>query len=1046
MANTEGMSDEALEALFGEEPTMSSLRLNRRMDLPMGDRPAAKVVRFSKNRDGGGGGGTIDDRAAVTSSISSSTPPETVCPPPTAPIVMGNIVERRPRRSPARTRQQRVPNHHQTCSTTSSTITRGEEQSMSGRCSRFSAMAQKTGFPSVLEPPLGSLVKNRQRPLQVPGTNPPSSTWSSHETTISKATAANTSTKTILSRTTKSPALMRSAVDAGTSTVNTVSSEAERMLSEMSLDEIQENIRDLHSQLSPTMIAFLQQRGQQKSKLMNPSQANPPPPPPVMHCIPSQSPIPEICIGLPEADEGRPNRSHETFLQPPITQHNHYNMVDEDCDEKDRLAKLLSSIQSYEEMDAVIAQEGVMGLELGRDLPTNVDDQFLIACDLLRSTVRRQNVWAARFVHQRVEEELLRQQRQQHSQKDHSVQSSSTFQVNTSWSFPTLLPVSLRCLLDVPSSSPVGRLLQTYALQSLHTLLQLLLSETDYQMIDTTDTEACSCSPSVASLLYQEYFLDDAVPTASYQYAECALQPLCLDGDTTVAYSTAASTTSAQKDGVAFLKDPLWTLLSQMRIIPRVSQLLLGSLPMPREAILATCGILSLIAQRSPGAASAIARHPSLIANLTEIAISVSLDADMALSMLLLQCTLTRQSRAAAEVLTVPLELIVPPTPLKLQRWVVIQWRSRLRYGLSLQNLEAMLTLAARHFALAPHAEDSLAPDFFSALSVVLHCIQVCRTTTPTETGSSTVIDRSLLEQAAMWLPSTKRQAFGYLSNLRNDPSRILGLSSHNTGLKSLHLYAAVFQFLDSWIRLNVMQHGRALEWSEFKFDDMSEKEEQECLATILVCLQAPEVQAIFCSILQTCLLVDLSLSTSGSKTELTFEAVSCAFVKSILDLATNVATSTAIDEFSSPSVAIVRSIRGIIISTLRRCVTNAEGVESIVTRCASSARSRVSWLNLTHTSLVRFLASLGHDQCDDGLATLVLLAVVGRLDAGDESLATYLFSCDRLLESQSFLEVCIHPLCRLSLFESYVFRQMHVTNLIIVSNYGMVWAYHQID
>jgi hypothetical protein len=203
--------------------------------------------------------------------------------------------------------------------------------------------------------------------------------------------------------------------------------------------------------------------------------------------------------------------------------------------------------------------------------------------------------------------------------------------------------------------------------------------------------------------IYQEYFMDDAVPTPPFGtcYPSISAQPLAstLDGDA-VAYSTTSSSTSAQQDGEMFTKDPMWTLLTRMRILPRLAQLLSsvgGKINLPDEAIVAICGILSMLSVRSVGAASAISQHSIILASVLKIAALPPtyegdpqylrcLNARVALPAVIFMCTLARQSRMAAA--TLPIDSILPPVLAmsveteedhKLQKWSLILWRTMLR-------------------------------------------------------------------------------------------------------------------------------------------------------------------------------------------------------------------------------------------------------------------------------------------------------------------------------------------------------------------------------
>jgi hypothetical protein len=300
----------------------------------------------------------------------------------------------------------------------------------------------------------------------------------------------------------------------------------------------------------------------------------------------------------------------------------------------------------------------------------------------LRSTSSRQTVWAARIVCQHLESDVM---------------AGRLFSVggHESWPYPKVLVVSLRCLLDVPISQTNGLILHMYVLRSLYAFLRLRV-HADH-VVDV------SCSSETPASIYQEYFMNDAVPTPPFGtcYPSILAQPLAsIDDGDAIAYSTASSSTSVQQDGEAFAKDPLWTLLTRMRILPRLADLLSSSgdsINLPDESILAICGILSMLSMRSIGAASIISQHPVILSSLLRIAAlpptdevdsqySGCLNTRVALPVVIFMCTLARQSRMVAAAL--PIDSILPPVLAlsveteadhKLQKWSLILWRTMLR-------------------------------------------------------------------------------------------------------------------------------------------------------------------------------------------------------------------------------------------------------------------------------------------------------------------------------------------------------------------------------
>jgi hypothetical protein len=113
--------------------------------------------------------------------------------------------------------------------------------------------------------------------------------------------------------------------------------------------------------------------------------------------------------------------------------------------------------------------------------------------------------------------------------------------------------------------------------------------------------------------------VDVSAPPLDTCYASIAVQPLAVggteqpiavSGTENAAYTTSSTSASAQSDDEVFGKDPMWTFLSRMRMITRIAELLqskeVPSSQLHDEALVAICGILAMLGQRSPGAASAI--------------------------------------------------------------------------------------------------------------------------------------------------------------------------------------------------------------------------------------------------------------------------------------------------------------------------------------------------------------------------------------------------------------------------------------------------------
>ena len=469
-------------------------------------------------------------------------------------------------------------------------------------------------------------------------------------------------------------------------------------------------------------------------------------------------------------------------------------------------------------------------------MDTQLDQQFQMACTLLRSTSLPQTTWALRTVCHRLRHEL--QQQQQCTTPKYHVPPPKLRQSNDNddahhdnWPFPVLLPVALRCRLDVPFQygNALSLLQITYTLQSIYILLQLRAGPdhvVSYLTMD--DVAGVTLSPPLSSFQYQIDGLNDVIPTRPIRscYAAANIEPIPHPTDatrplsrepsqntsptpptTSYGWTLDSSSSSAEKDGKAFLRDPMWTLLSRMRMIPRLAQLLQQNRQyysqdqttndidggdgrgdcalLPMEARQSICGILAMMGQRSPGAATAMVHHPTLLADALAPSFlfgrsgdpmnAVSplqqqqqrYDPNILIPVLHFLCTLCRQSRVAAEGIYERISITMDHCPSGLllhillmqsntlhqrnnkvtdeksidqsgasnvefgvQQWAVILWRTLLRYGFGLDLLPTMVTLASAHLTLGFHNSKaqsaSLAPEWYTSYAVALYGISSC--------------------------------------------------------------------------------------------------------------------------------------------------------------------------------------------------------------------------------------------------------------------------------------------------------------------------------
>jgi RPAP1-like, N-terminal len=685
--------------------------------------------------------------------------------------------------------------------------------------------------------------------------------------------------------------------------------DAKTMLAQMSATEIKENVQELETALSPEMLKFLKSRSKTKGTDKQPTFA--------------------------------------AIQQSTSTTSTHQVTTTNAVQEKERMAQVLSSIQTLEDLDE--AYEAEMGNDIKMDT-ANPEDDWKHACNLLRSTSMRQSLWAARTVCQRLEMD---------------VKNGRTCRIGESTAeppYPTILPVSLRCLLDNSTSN--GGLLLTFVLRSIYALLQLRAPRD--HAIDVTLANPTS------TLLYREYFLDDAVPTPSFggSYPKGKFTPVYSNekGDA-VAYSTSSSSTSATLDAASFWGDPMWTLLSKMKIIPRLAQLL-DAAPLPRESMVAICGVLAMLSIRSPGAAAAIAQHKTMLPRVLRRSLippsEVSLTTDyllpsVAIPSMILLCTIAGQSRTVAAA--VNFDSIVPPLlamdscdPTLLQ-WALILWRTTLRYGLGLQHLQFVIARSVLHVAKARAVENPIAVEFLTCFSNVLDCVKVAKHQSTISSHISQE-DMDVLMNAELWLSSTLRQAADLLGSQVERPTRLKAAC-----LCLLQSHASIYTPIDNQSQIQL---------SEFFKDSC-----YSLLATLKD------------------LSVDGTLSAAAAGLFLQSdcdadEAASCAFVNAFAALST--------------SLISLRDSLGC--ATQRKLVEISKAcAELFVGTCSHSYetdRARRGWLNQTQFRIVRLLLETAENESTFSSARSLAFDLIGRLEQGDEAQAAILFSNDKLFMALS--------------------------------------------
>jgi len=848
--------------------------------------------------------------------------------------------------------------------------------------------------------------------------------------------------------------------------------ESEAMLTGMSLEEIKDQQQEIEQALSPDLIAFLKNRRRKQNHNNSSTTGG-------KQEQPTTAPKKEDCDGEVASMDSTVD-NEKTKRQEKLAER----------EEKERIAKLVASIQTHEDLDSTYRAEmkgDVFGLDIGDNDDNNKEkEQFLVACDLLRSSSPRQTLWAARTVSIKLEgliatksfiqqkQRFQRNDRKEEEKMDSAVASTvveagNNQSIITTDELPSVLPVSMRCLLDKPLNSSCNYLLHTYALQSLY-YLTILYAHPGHDVIYHNLSSLMSCSTGVS--VFQEDFMDDAVPSPSLDtaYPPMSVRPLDVDEKTGVAkissqttasaaaYMTSSSTASAVTDGVDFQKDPMWTLLSKMKILPRLAFLLEHQQHMkdiiPAEALIAICGIVSMVGQRSPGAASAIVQHKSLISLLLNRmlervqqgwssektrhqqetnSINVS-DSDgdehkgngIVLATMRLFCIVSRQSRVAAEGL--PLEDILPPLmaaglassypQFRIQQHALFLWRTVLRYGLGLEALASMLTESARHFALPYFHKFSLSSEFLSSFTLVLECVKVVRSKTANNTLTAKIGDKTsepttritsatidIAETATKILASTLPMVFPKTLTIApiNDPN------DNKNWISTCRWNASRLLYLSAWFQLFDPTINPAVT-GDVSVEDYISLDDQESLLLMLQAWVEPsgDVQRAWHSVAKWC---DPSLgfekASSDTDTSIRSEAAASGFLNAYFSIALVLLRSTVPNRrLKDIKRTLHEKIVGMIFEGLNFVMDTSVAIGTSNDVSSSSMSSaREGWINQCYFAVAKFCfhsmsMGLAGSSSDLTLTRSLVFSLLGRLQKGNEAVAAVVFSSDILFQT----------------------------------------------
>jgi len=995
--------------------TATNQRLQERMNMPMpeGGQPSAQVIRSSQSSNTAAttrqqpqriATSQISQRPQVDSSAGGAVDTPAMLP----PSIVGEIVEHSV--SPMERKTTRFQRKHKQSRFAQQTkASQFQQQNLSSN-----GLSQNAGFPSV-HMPIGTFVNKPKQSQR-------------------KATKVSKPTSKPIPQVAEQPQSEQESMQQASKR------DATNMLAQMSSEEIQSHQRDLEAALSPNVKAFLKARSLQKKKQQEQK----------------EEPIVE--------EDTTPDASTEpeTLIETKKTETNSQ-------EEKERLAKLMSSVRTHQDLDRAYHQEMQQAHPLEHETPlvdagegttdatlpndSNddpvVDKDFDMACDLLRSSAKRQTLWAARLVSQSLSERVRELQQEKLGQR-------RTSKTTKRKNWPLLLPISLRCLMDEPIHGQ--GILHTYVLQALYSLLLLNAVDDHLVWVDSTSrtggtmkgvrngndengempaiSRELSSSPWSEKDMYQHFFMDDAIPTPPLDtaYPSNTVQPLAVDNSgksskPVAAYSTSSSSTSAMEDAKAFEKDPMWTLLSKMRIIPRLSQLLCpknDALMLPEEAWIASCGILAMLGQRSPGAASVIVHQKSLFSQILDRCLmryslerqqpghqpeEIALLEQVAFASMQLLQTLARQSRVTAKAMAPHMEEVLPalllpsnnlsPLELRLQKMGIILWRTLLRYGLGLPGFATMLKMAAHHWALPHTNPSSLSTEYLSAFTQILECARVAQSKTSAiaaKAKKKPIIDEEtmrILSMVPTHLAATQRQLLPSTPASDSNPASLTTQSVDSC--REFQWEAARLSFLSSYWTL-AASTAQSTANQEVKVEEISMEDELAFLETLDVWTDPGGVLEAAWKLVWQQEFEEVEELPIGAPKEAAASAFLLSFANTLveMDMSRSSQKNRMVQQLTK---AVVKHFVERIIEGCKRTKLLSGNENSDL---PTPALPRQGWMNQCDFAVAKLLFhahSVGvlTSSSDINQARMFAFFLLGNLERGQEAVAAVLFSQDVL-------------------------------------------------
>lgn len=1009
MANTEGLTDEAVSSMLAmpspdEERQLNSRRqgadnhprfpqqaLSRREQmmesLGEGEMPAARVIRASRAPQ-------IHSSSALKSRTQNKDmKKQSITPMPTTETE--RTLQKEVSEHPANKNSTANKNSHRPVIMCDSIRERPAEMNANinataaaqpkKRESRFkqrqlkkdgSANPTVGGFPSLDFAPVGSLTR-KGRLVRVQDSSP---TASSNQKSSTKSTTHQHSTKINQST---SPQRTN---DVGTAT--------ESMLANMSIEEIRDGVEEVKSILSAESIAFLRKRGKQKRN----EQAT------------QQKEVPVVRERITIQNEaGGPFLTKEMELELEETKKRQG---------KEKVAELLSNIRTPEDMDH--AYNEAIELGLAPSLPTSslettvgkhsTDERNIklhTATSLLRSTSYRQRLLGAKSVCNILEEDVKTMLDER--QRNH-FSISTDDRMSLQKVYPPLLPVAIRCILDESlalAHTSSGMALLSQGLRSIHCLMKLFVHP--YHVVNV--------NPSIIGLydpfeLYATCFMSDIshVPSGAELYPPTKITPIEKSGTNGSCYRADSSAASAESDSKVFYNDPSWILLSRMRILPCLSDVIaflskdVSSGGRIQVATLQSiCGILAMLAVRLPGAALAIANHQGLIPFLASYCLSprydgVFFDTKNVRPFIILLCTLARQSKDVAG-LEMPFDTIMPhlqgilclqtvdQDELEVQMWSLTLLRMLVRYGLATEHVQSLISIAAPHVAVQkPH--NTICVHFLSLFAGICDASNLVQRQSDGQLSSIPEQDNSL-SMSAVWLSSSVNSCATALPTLLRD-----------CGSDDI---VSVLKMTSSQLRL---------------LSSFTSAAKQSVTTTSVPILSKASCRSVIDAVLESVLLkhsLEISLGWSFRTSWLEAddepraiasyqEAAACAFVISFMDLFIHFATD---DGIAPKLLAVVLS-----------ALNNVRSENEIHAHAGGTSVhvARQSWFIEAEFSVLKYLSDMEAIENERSLISAFAISLVGRLNVGHEAIAYYVFGQAVLFRAAGDHDECCPDLFR-SLF-----------------------------